>query len=212
VVAAGFPSTKLNTVAMRGFNDDELGALCRYAWDHGFIPRFIELMPMAEGSLFYPGSFLPAQTVREILQNEFGPLAHSADTLDRPEPAPPGIGPARYSFVRYQGAARRFGLISAVTEPFCETCNRVRLSCTGELHACLAYDDATDLRSILREEVRPDGNSDSSSNGSSDSDDDALSLRLVAAIKKSLENKRPGHVFSQGGCGGPKKHMVSIGG
>ncbi len=196
--AVGFRHTKLNAVAMRGFNDDEVGALCRYAFDRDFIPRFIELMPMAEGALFYPGSFLPAAELRSLLVREFGALLPDAEVPGRS--SLPGVGPARYVGVMYQGTPRRVGLISAVTEPFCDTCNRVRLSATGELHACLAYDDAIDLRSIVR---------------SSDPSLATPSARLDALIAQAqtgLLRKRSGHVFSPTGCGGPTKHMVSIGG
>jgi cyclic pyranopterin phosphate synthase len=196
--AAGFLHTKLNAVAMRGFNDDEVGALCRYAFERDFIPRFIELMPMAEGALFYPGSFLPVAELRSLLSREFGPLLADEDVPGRRQL--PGVGPARYVGVLWNGQPRRVGLISPVTEPFCDTCNRVRVSATGELHACLAYDDATDLRRILRSEdpaLQP------------------LAARLdalVEAAESGLSRKRSGHVFSPSGCGGPAKHMVSIGG
>ena len=202
--AAGFRHTKLNTVAMRGFNDDELGALCRYAFERDFIPRFIELMPMAAGSLFYPGTFLPAAEIRARLQAEFGELGPQTAAADtRPESALPGVGPARYTEVRFAGKVHRVGLISAVTEPFCDTCNRIRLSATGQLHACLAYDDAIDLRSVLRAQggapVTPPGDQDQQ-------------RRLVALARAGLQHKRPGHEFTPAGCGGPQKHMVSIGG
>ncbi len=204
--AAGFRHTKLNTVAMRGFNDDELGAVCRYAFERDFIPRFIELMPMAAGSLFYPGTFLPAAEIRARLQAEFGELGPST-TAALPESgaaALPGVGPARYTEVRFAGQVRRVGLISAVTEPFCDTCNRIRLSATGQLHACLAYDDAIDLRSVLRAAT-------AAATTAATTPKDQQS-RLVALARAGLQQKRPGHEFTPAGCGGPQKHMVSIGG
>ncbi|HMY58978.1 MAG TPA: cyclic pyranopterin phosphate synthase MoaA, partial [Pseudomonadota bacterium] len=93
-------------------------------------------------------------------------------------------------------ALRQVGMISAVTEPFCDTCNRIRLSATGQLHGCLAYDDAIDLRSVLRSGLTADD----------------LMQRLVQVARGGLSEKRAGHVFSESGCGGPRKHMVSIGG
>lgn len=208
---AGFAHTKLNTVAMRGFNDDELGALCRYAFARDFIPRFIELMPMAEGALFYPGTFLPAAEIRAILEREFGvlPVAKSADAEDA-EPLP-GVGPARYALLPFGEKMHRVGLISAVTEPFCDTCNRVRLSATGALHACLAYDDAIDLRSILRDPALSTENPDLDAAQRAILGDRLID-RLIAVAREGLLHKRPGHVFTPSGCGGPKKHMVSIGG
>lgn len=206
--AAGFRHTKLNTVAMRGFNDDELGALCRYAFERDFIPRFIELMPMAAGSLFYPGTFLPAAEIRARLQAEFGELGPQAAAADPgPEAAVPGVGPARYTELRCAGRVHRVGLISAVTEPFCDTCNRIRLSATGQLHACLAYDDAIDLRSVLRAQ----GGAPAATPPLADQVQDQQ-RRLVALARAGLQHKRPGHEFTPAGCGGPQKHMVSIGG
>lgn len=195
--AAGFRHTKINAVAMRGFNDDEIGALCRYAFARGFVPRFIELMPMADGALFYPGTFLPAAEIRAALVREFGELVEPA-TADAE--GLPGVGPARHVGVRFAGQVRRVGLISAVSEPFCDTCNRVRLSATGQLHACLAYDDAIDLRGPLRAGMA------AGRRGA------ALTDPLVQLARAGLVHKRPGHVFTPSGCGGPQKHMVSIGG
>ena len=88
--------------------------------------------------------------------------------------------------------ARRFGIISAITEHFCDDCNRVRLTAAGDLHACLGYDDAAPLRDRMRA-------------GASDDE-----LRDV--IWGALGAKRLGHEFASTGAGAPKKHMVSIGG
>lgn len=220
--AAGFVHTKLNTVAMQGFNDDELGALCRYAFEHDFTPRFIELMPMSGGALFYPGTFLSAAQIRDTLQREFGSLSPlpSSD-----HGALPGVGPARYLGVPYRGELRQVGIISAVTEPFCDTCNRVRLSATGQLHGCLAYDDAIDLRSVLRSTVQAPKRGPQQSPAMSDvgasvgseapmsvSELDPLRQQLIDAVRSGLAEKRPAHAFTTQGCGGPTKHMVSIGG
>jgi GTP 3',8-cyclase len=186
--AAGFVGTKLNAVVMGGVNDDELAALCRWSWDRDVVPRFIESMPMSDGALFVPGSFVAAAAMRAQLTTAFGALAPAAD-----DGKVAGVGPARYLVVAggdYQG--RRVGIISAVTEPFCETCNRVRLSATGTLHTCLALDDDTDLRTPLR-------------GGASDEE---LARKVLGAVTA----KREGHQFTTCGTGGPRKHMVAIGG
>ena len=103
-------------------------------------------------------------------------------------------GPARYFRLEGGGTptgARRFGIISPMTEHFCTTCNRVRLSTAGALHACLAHDDAVDLRGPLH----------------------AGGAGAVArAIHGALARKRPGHTFQLIGLGGPRKAMVQIGG
>ena len=104
-----------------------------------------------------------------------------------------GAGPARY--FRLEGGdavdVRRFGIISPMTEHFCTTCNRLRLSTTGALLACLAYDDAVDLRGPLHAGGAP---------------------AVEGAIRAALAGKRPGHTFQLIGLGGPRKAMVQIGG
>jgi cyclic pyranopterin phosphate synthase len=183
--AAGLP-LKLNTVAVRGFNDDELGALCRFAWERGATPRFIELMPMAGGRLFVPGELMPAADIRARIGGELGGAVELAEQPDGP------LGPAQY-FVIEGGAhhGRRFGTIAAMTENFCAGCNRLRVSATGQLHACLARDDAGDLRAALR----------SGEPG-----------RLEQVVRAALGHKRDTHGFELDGGGGPDKAMISIGG
>jgi GTP 3',8-cyclase len=186
--AVGFRGTKLNAVVMAGVNDgDDLGALCRYAWARELVPRFIEFMPMSEGALFQPGRFAPAAAIRARLEADFGAfIVDDGGGL-------PGVGPARYLRVAAGAfAGARVGIISAVTEPFCETCNRVRLSATGQLHTCLALDDALDLRAPLRA-------------GARDAD-------LAALVRAAAAAKKPGHDFQPCGSGAPRKHMVAIGG
>jgi len=181
---------KINTVALKGWNDGELGPLCDWAWERGLVPRFIEWMPMSSGDLYAPGSLLPAAEIRTTLEAHVGaPLV--ADAEPAPGAAVPAAGPARYLSVAGD-ARRRVGIISAMSEHFCDACNRVRLTSVGALHTCLAHDDATDLRSLLR-------------SGASDED-------LAAAIAAAVGAKRHGHEFTTDGCGGPKKSMVSIGG
>ncbi|MSP62575.1 MAG: GTP 3',8-cyclase MoaA [Myxococcales bacterium] len=182
---AGFRATKINAVALAGWNDDELPAIAAWAWERDAIPRFIEWMPMGGGSLFAPGGFLPAAQIRARLAAVFGPL------LPDDGAGLPGVGPARYLRLA-SDETRRVGVISAVTEPFCDTCNRVRLSSTGQLHTCLARDETIDLRAPLR-------------GGLSDEE-------ILACVREGVAGKAEGHAFQPTGCGGPKKHMVSIGG
>lgn len=189
--AAGFVGTKINAVVMGGVNDAEVPALAAWAWDNALVPRFIESMPMSDGALFVPGEFVGAAAIRARLEAAFGPLLPLGDGAAAA--GLPGVGPARYQRVaagRHQGA--RVGIISAVTEPFCATCNRVRLSATGQLHTCLALDDDSDLRTPLR----------------SGASDDELARKVLLAVSA----KKEGHAFSACGTGGPRKHMVAIGG
>jgi cyclic pyranopterin phosphate synthase len=189
--AVGFASIKLNTVAVKGFNDDELAALCDFAWARGFVPRFIEQMPMAAGQTFVPGQLMSAAEIRAALA-----AAHAGSRLvacDDDDDVR-GAGPARYHRLvggPETGAPRRFGLISPMTEHFCDRCNRARLSATGALHACLAHDDAVDLRGPLRAGGQ---------------------RAVVEAIVAAIATKRDGHDFELVGLGGPRKAMVQIGG
>lgn len=178
---------KLNTVAIRGFNDDELPGIARYAWDRGLVPRFIEVMPMSGGALFIPGELLPAATIRAMMGDAF-----AAEIVQDSGNGVRGLGPATYW--RVDGgpyAGRSFGLIAAMTENFCASCNRLRLSATGQLHACLARDESGDLRAALR-------------HGGAGA--------LEAAVRRLLSEKEDGHRFALDGSGGPTKAMISIGG
>lgn len=184
----GFAAVKLNVVAIRGFNDDELRALADFAWVRGFIPRFIEQMPMADGALFVPGTLMGAADIRAAI------LAGHPGVSLVAEPASPaaGAGPARYFRVETAAGTRgRFGIISPMTEHFCDTCNRLRLSASGRLHTCLAHDDATDLRATLR-------------TGGEEA--------VVETIRTAVDGKRDGHTFGLLGIGGPRKAMIQIGG
>ena len=183
----GFSGTKINCVVMGGVNDGDIPALCDYAWSRAIMPRFIESMPMSDGALFTPGSFVSAAEIRARIAAAFGPL------VDDDASGIPGVGPARYQRIaggKHSGA--RVGIISAVTEPFCATCNRVRLTATGQLHTCLALDDDSDLRTPLR----------------AGASDDELAQKVLVAVTA----KREGHSFTTCGTGGPRKHMVAIGG
>ncbi|MEM6992410.1 MAG: GTP 3',8-cyclase MoaA [Myxococcota bacterium] len=189
--AAGLHPIKLNTVAIRGFNDDELAKIAAFAWDHGLVPRFIELMPMASGELFVPGELMAAADVRAAVASALTPGARGGLAPDDGGDVA-GAGPATYWRVvdgPYRG--RRLGTIAAMTENFCASCNRLRLSATGQLHACLARDDTGDLRAAVR------------------SEDPGALARTVAQV---LGTKRDAHGFNMDGSGGPEKAMVSIGG
>ena len=180
-VAAGL-RVKTNAVALESINGSELAALCRDAWARGATPRFIEHMPMSGGQLFEGDNELSARTIRARLEDAFGALVAAS--------APIGdAGPARYWRI---GSGEELGIISAMTEHFCDDCNRLRLTATGDLHACLGHDDATNLRDLLRAGVQ-------------DAD-------IVRAIAGTVTGKRVGHAFQLDGGGGPTQHMIGIGG
>jgi cyclic pyranopterin phosphate synthase len=129
---------KINTVALRGVNEDELDELIGFSHGRGFDLTLIETMPMGETGIDRTEQYLPLSLVRARLQERF--------TLD--ELAYRTGGPARYVQVRETGG--RIGFITPLTHNFCEACNRVRVTCTGTLFMCLGQEDAADLRAPLR--------------------------------------------------------------
>ncbi len=136
---AGFASVKLNTVVVRGENEHEVGDLTRFAWRLGATPRFIELMP------FGPGSPVPTAEVKALLAGQG--IALEAD-------ATRGWGPAHHMRGTTDAAGERLaglvGFIGAMTEGFCESCNRVRVSADGSLRACLGGRDRVALAELVR--------------------------------------------------------------
>ncbi|MGE5185436.1 MAG: GTP 3',8-cyclase MoaA [Acidobacteriota bacterium] len=175
--AAGL-RVKTNAVALRGVNDDAVVALCEDAWQRGATPRFIEHMPMSDGEIYDAARGLSAGEIRRAVEAALGPLVPATAGRD--------AGPARYWRL---ADGKELGIISAMTEHFCDDCNRLRLTATGELHACLGHDDATSLRDLVRA-------------GASDDD-------LVRAITHAVAVKRAGHAFAEAP---PAKHMIGIGG
>ena len=155
---------KINTVALKGVNDDELDRLVAWCGENGFDQTLIEVMPMGEvGEGARLDQYLPLSVVRAKLKTKW--------TLDETDYRTGG--PARYCIVRETG--RRLGFITPLTHNFCESCNRVRLTCTGTLYMCLGQQDAADLRAPLR---------------ASESDE-----LLDAAIHGAIARKPKGHDF-----------------
>jgi cyclic pyranopterin phosphate synthase len=154
---------KLNAVALKGLNEDEFDDLIRFAHGRGFDLTLIETMPMGDIDGDRTDQYLPLSIVRARLMDRF--------TLED-IPLRTG-GPARY--VRVAETGGRLGFITPMTHNFCESCNRVRLTCTGTLYMCLGQNDAADLRAPLRA-----------------SSDDAL---LARAIDEAIVRKPKGHDF-----------------
>jgi cyclic pyranopterin phosphate synthase len=155
---------KINTVALKGVNDDEFDRLIAWCGAEGFDLTFIEVMPMGEiGGDARLDQYLPLSLVRAKLAKSW-----TLDEIDYRTG-----GPARYARVRETGG--RLGFITPLTHNFCESCNRVRLTCTGTLYMCLGQEDAADLRTPLR---RSEG-------------DEAL----IAAIQEAIGRKPKGHDF-----------------
>ena len=129
---------KINAVALKDFNDAEIPELMRWAHGRGIDLTLIETMPMGDIDGDRTDQYLPLSLLRGRLEREFGLDEIHFKTG----------GPARYVQVRETGG--RLGFITPMTHNFCESCNRVRITCTGTLYMCLGQDDAADLRTPLR--------------------------------------------------------------
>ncbi len=152
---------KINTVPVRGQNEDELVPLTRYALEKGMGIRFIELMPVGQGNALQG---IPLGEVRELIVQNFGAL--------KPVQQKMGNGPA----VCYEVGGGVVGFIAAVTEKFCATCNRIRLTSSGYLKTCLHHNIGTDLKPLLR-------------GGATDPE-------LVVAILQAVSHKPLAHNFA----------------
>lgn len=161
---AGFDNIKLNTVLMRGVNDDETSALVDFAISQGLDISFIEEMPLGDVDHSRATTFVSNADTLKHLQSEY-PLLASTETTG---------GPARYWRVANTGT--KIGFISPHSHNFCESCNRVRITCKGELYLCLGQNDKVDLMPLLRQHP----------------DDDQP---LIDAILHSMTIKPKGHDF-----------------
>lgn len=142
-VAAGFQHPKINCVAMRDINDEEFADFAALTLDRDATIRFIEYMPLGRTALGgeYELRFIPEADIRARIEARFGLLT----------PADPDSGNGPAKVFRIPGAKGRIGFISAMSKPFCETCNRLRLTAEGQLRSCLFDGGEVELRPILRD-------------------------------------------------------------
>lgn len=175
---------KINAVALKGFNEDELFSLIDWCASEDHDLTFIEVMPMGDmGEETRLDQYWPLSDLRSRLAERFTLI----DLLERTG------GPARY--VRISETGQKIGFITPLTHNFCESCNRVRVTCTGELYMCLGQEDRADLRAPLR--------------ASGDN------IRLKDAIRAAIARKPKGHDFDysrQGAVGQMSRHMSHTGG
>jgi cyclic pyranopterin phosphate synthase len=160
--AAGL-RVKINTVALKNLNEDEIPQLIEWAHGEGMDLTLIEVMPLGDIGPGRVDQYLPLSLVRSRLESRF-----TLTDLDEQSG-----GPARYVSVRETGG--KLGFITPLTHNFCESCNRVRITCTGTIHTCLGQEDAADLRAPLRA-----------------SSDNTL---VSAAIDRAIGTKPKGHDF-----------------
>ena len=176
---------KINAVALKGFNEDELNTIVDWCAERDMDLTFIEVMPMGDlGNEDRLDQYWSLKDLRGRLAERFT----LSDLAER------SGGPARY--VRLEETQQKVGFITPLTHNFCESCNRVRLTCTGELYMCLGQEDMADLRAPLRAD--PDSNAP-----------------LEAAIRAAIERKPKGHDFDysrQRADGQMTRHMSHTGG
>jgi len=182
--AAGL-RVKINTVALKGFNEDELFTLVEWCKSRDMDITFIEVMPMGDiGNEDRLDQYWKLSDLRARLAEEYT----LTDLAER------SGGPARY--VQLKETGQKIGFITPLTHNFCESCNRVRLTCTGELYMCLGQEDMADLRPPLRNHPNDDA-------------------PLEAAIRAAISRKPKGHDFDysrQSVAGRVSRHMSHTGG
>jgi cyclic pyranopterin phosphate synthase len=174
---------KINAVALKGFNEDEQFSLTEWCAREGHDLTWIEVMPMGDIEPDRLDQYWPLKDLR----------ARYADRYTLTDLAERTGGPARY--VRLEETGQKIGFITPLTHNFCESCNRVRLTCTGELYMCLGQEDMADLRAPLR----------------ADPGDGAV----IAAIRAAIARKPKGHDFDysrQSVAGKVSRHMSHTGG
>ena len=186
--AAGLTPVKINTVLLRGLNDDEAVGLTRWALSHGYQLRFIEQMPLGPRERWERNTMVTAADILASL---------SAELSITPAPtAIRGNAPAETWLVSGEEVAAGFspevGIIASVTRAFCASCNRIRLTADGQLRSCLFAQDETDLRGLLR--------------GGADDD------RIADAWRSAMADKPAGHEIGEDRFTPPARLMSAIGG
>jgi cyclic pyranopterin phosphate synthase len=180
--ATGLAPVKVNTVLMRGVNDDEAVPLLRFCLEHGYQLRFIEQMPLDAQHGWRRENMVTADEILAALSAEF--------LLTPDDPAARGSAPAEAFTVN--GGPARVGVIGSVTRPFCGSCDRVRLTADGQVRNCLFAATESDLRGPMR-------------SGADDAE-------LAAIWRRAVASKLPGHGINDPGFLQPSRPMSAIGG
>ena len=154
---------KINTVALKGINDDEILSLVKWCGENKFSLTFIEVMPMGEIGEKRVNQFMPLTEVKSLIQTKYSITEDPLKTA----------GPATY--VHCHETDQKIGFITPNTHNFCETCNRVRVTCTGEMYMCLGQQDKADLKTPLRKSEN--------------------NLALKEVIYEAISRKPKGHDF-----------------
>jgi cyclic pyranopterin phosphate synthase len=177
----GFKSIKINAVAVRNFSETEIMGLIEYGRSDGFEVRFIEFMPLDSDKVWERDKVLFGHEIIDLIKEKYElvPIDNSLE-----------IGPAsEYNFADGKG---KIGIITAVSNPFCDHCNRIRMTADGKLRTCLFSTDETDLKDLIR-------------SGASDA-------TIAEAINQAVLVKEPGHKINLEGFERPTRAMHAIGG
>ncbi len=178
----GLTPIKLNAVAVRGVNEDDLVPLARFGREHGIEVRFIEFMPLDADGGWRRDRVLLASDIMDILSREIAPLA----PVEGQDPRSPA------SEFRFTDGVGRVGIIASVSRPFCRSCNRIRITADGKIRNCLFALEETDVKSLLR--------------GGADDE------RIAEAVRASVAAKWEGHEINAARFVQPERPMYAIGG
>jgi cyclic pyranopterin phosphate synthase len=212
-LAAGFTDIRLNAISMRGISEPQVLPLAEFARRNGLTVRFIEYMPLDAERGWTADHVLSGAAVRQILEQHFGPLVPAAS----PDPHQPATD------YLYADGSGRIGLINPVSEPFCGSCNRLRLTADGRLRNCLFSHHEWDLRPALHTDSagRPTANphqtigpSDRGERSTIASDGARESVRqaIQRLAHDCVSAKEAGHLISRHGFEQPQRAMYQIGG
>jgi cyclic pyranopterin phosphate synthase len=179
---AGFQHIRLNAVAIRGLTEAEIVPLAHFARERGLELRFIEYMPLDAEHHWHVDSVLDGETIHRSLEAEFGPLS----PVEPPHPSQPAVD------FEYADGGGRIGLIHPVSQPFCENCDRLRLTAEGQVRNCLFSTTEWDARALLR-------------GGASDDD-------IAALVRDCVWSKAPAHGIGSDQFVQPERAMYQIGG
>lgn len=176
---AGFEQVKINVVVMKGINDDEVIDFANFGRDRGVVVRFIEFMPLDADEIWNNDRVMTQHEILDVLGGEF-----ELDPVERTS--------APATKWRYRDGGGEVGIVASVSESFCSTCDRVRITADGQFRNCLFAADETDVRALLR-----DGSSDDV---------------VAAALERSVASKWAGHQINQVQFIRPRRSMSEIGG
>lgn len=179
---AGFERIRLNAVSIRGITEAEIVPLGEFARQHGLEMRFIEFMPLDAENQWETQQVLSGAEVRRKLEDAFGPLV----PIQRNDASQPAVD------FQFADGVGRIGFINPVTQPFCQACNRLRLTAEGKLRNCLFSTIEWDIRNLLR-------------GGGSDE-------QIIELVRRSIAAKKPGHGIDSDTFIKPERPMYQIGG